>query len=226
MQRASVLRGALQSGRTLVHSQRFASAGAEKFPIYEMRTYNIVPAHYPAFLKLTAEKIHMRTSHSPLLGYWTSELGGLNEVIHIWGYQSLVQRQKVRNALGTDNKWSDEYMARMRPMIQSQENIIMVPESENIIESFPASDEVDLPAYELEVLLSTEQFGNENRTSLGGQLVGQWKGVVGNLNGSTVQLWRYPTLDHVDTVLRSPKGMMESQQLNKILLPTSFSSLY
>ena len=196
------------------------------FPIYEMRTYTIAPEFYPAFLKLTNEKIHMRTSHSTLLGYWTCELGGLNEVVHIWAYESLVQRQKVRNALGADNQWNDEYMAPMRPMLQAQENIVMVPESEEIIESFEDSDEVDLPAYELEVLLSTDEMGKESRENFGGQMVGQWKGVVGGLNGSTIQLWRYPTLEKVDEALRSPNGMLESQQFNKILLPTAFSPLY
>lgn len=45
---------------------------------YELRTYTLNPADYPAFLALTNEKIHMRLKHSKLVGYWTTELGGVN----------------------------------------------------------------------------------------------------------------------------------------------------
>jgi hypothetical protein len=42
--------------------------------IYELRTYTIKPEHFPAFLTLTAENIHLRTKHSTLLGYWATEV--------------------------------------------------------------------------------------------------------------------------------------------------------
>ena len=35
---------------------------------------------------LLKEKFHLRTQHSVLLGYWTTELGGLNQVVHLWQY--------------------------------------------------------------------------------------------------------------------------------------------
>ena len=43
------------------------------------------------FLQLTTEEFHLRTAHSKLLGYWTTELGGLNEVVHLWEYGQLIQ---------------------------------------------------------------------------------------------------------------------------------------
>ena len=179
----------------------------------------------------------MRTAHSPLLGYWTTELGGLNEVVHIWGYESLVQRQKIRNALGRDAKWGSEYMQVMRPMLQAQENIVMVPASD-IVESFPITDEVDLPVYELEVCGDDADADTEptekdsmfysssvNQEQFGGKLVGKWTGVIGNLNGSTINLWRYPTLEAIDNSIRAEQGLFDLQQYNKILLPTEFSPL-
>lgn len=53
---------------------------------YEFRTYYIQPHLNAAFLKLTNEKIHLRTAHSELVGYWSVEYGGLNQVFHIWKY--------------------------------------------------------------------------------------------------------------------------------------------
>ena len=38
------------------------------------------------YLTLTAEKFHLRTAHSILHGYWTVELGGVNQVVHLWEY--------------------------------------------------------------------------------------------------------------------------------------------
>ena len=39
------------------------------------------------FMKLTRDYIHLKSdSNSKLKGYWTSEIGGLNEVTHIWEY--------------------------------------------------------------------------------------------------------------------------------------------
>ena len=34
-----------------------------------------------AFMALSKDKFHLRTEHSKLLGYWTVELGGLNQVV-------------------------------------------------------------------------------------------------------------------------------------------------
>ena len=38
------------------------------------------------FMKLTDEHIHLVTAKSKMCGYWTSEIGGLNETIHISEY--------------------------------------------------------------------------------------------------------------------------------------------
>ena len=39
------------------------------------------------FMELTNENIHLRTSHSKMMGCWTTEYGGsLNEVLHMWQY--------------------------------------------------------------------------------------------------------------------------------------------
>lgn len=58
----------------------------EQRTFYEFRTYCIRPDQNAAFLKLTSEKIHLRTAHSQLIGYWAVEYGGLNQVFHIWKY--------------------------------------------------------------------------------------------------------------------------------------------
>ncbi|XP_010864799.1 protein NipSnap homolog 3A [Esox lucius] len=89
---------------------------------YEFRTYNIRPEKNAAFLKLTDEKIGLRTAHSELLGYWSVEYGGLNQVFHIWKYESYAQRAAVRASLARDPVWIEEYISKAMPMLTSQDN--------------------------------------------------------------------------------------------------------
>ncbi|XP_073677131.1 protein NipSnap homolog 3A isoform X1 [Garra rufa] len=89
---------------------------------YEFRTYYIQPHLNAAFLKLTSEKIHLRTAHSELVGYWSVEYGGLNQVFHIWKYDSYAQRASVRAALAQDPNWIEQYISKAMPMLSSQDN--------------------------------------------------------------------------------------------------------
>ncbi|XP_012669818.1 protein NipSnap homolog 3A isoform X1 [Clupea harengus] len=96
---------------------------------YEFRTYCIQPHQNAAFLRLTNEKIHLRTAHSELMGYWSVEYGGLNQVFHIWKYDSYSQRAGVRAALAQDPSWIEQYISKAMPMLTSQDNEVtyMVP---------------------------------------------------------------------------------------------------
>ncbi|KAL0974252.1 hypothetical protein UPYG_G00217730 [Umbra pygmaea] len=89
---------------------------------YEFRTYNIRPEKNAAFLQLTNEKMGLRTAHSELLGYWSVEYGGVNQVFHIWKYDSFAQRAAVRAALAKDPTWMEEYISKAMPMLTSQDN--------------------------------------------------------------------------------------------------------
>lgn len=54
--------------------------------IYELRTYAIRPDKFGEYLKIMEDNIHLRTAHSKLIGFWISDLGGINEVNHLWEY--------------------------------------------------------------------------------------------------------------------------------------------
>ncbi|XP_026574341.1 protein NipSnap homolog 3A-like isoform X1 [Pseudonaja textilis] len=91
---------------------------------YEFRTYTIKPNKMKDFLDLTSKTIHLRTAHSPMVGYWTLEFGELNKVFHIWKYESFAQRAAVRTALTKDQEWQEKYISRMLPLLDKQENEI------------------------------------------------------------------------------------------------------
>ncbi|XP_053159646.1 protein NipSnap homolog 3A isoform X2 [Hemicordylus capensis] len=91
---------------------------------YEFRTYTIKPDKMKEFVELANKNMHLRTAHSPMVGYWTLEFGGLNKVFHIWKYDSFAERTAVRKALGKDQEWQEKYMSRILPMLEKQENEI------------------------------------------------------------------------------------------------------
>ncbi|KAM9330664.1 protein NipSnap homolog 3A-like [Gastrophryne carolinensis] len=90
--------------------------------LYEFRTYSVKPSLMGQFLQLSKEKIHLRTAHSELVGYWTVELGGLNKVFHIWKYDSFAHRLAVRAKLSQDTNWQESYISKAMPMVDKQHN--------------------------------------------------------------------------------------------------------
>jgi len=113
--------------------------------VYELRKYSIAPHLFGSFVKLTQEKLHLRLAHSRLLFYGAAEFGGVNEVHHLWQYDSLDARAAVRAKLATDTVWQSEYVAKAFPMIQHQTNSLLYPEKETW--QPPAPADPALPNY-------------------------------------------------------------------------------
>merc|ERR1719192_186681 len=76
-------------------------------------------------MALSKDKFHLRTEHSKLLGYWTVELGGLNQVTHLWEYDSYSHRAGVRAKLGGHQQWQEEYFQKILPWLQHQDNMAL-----------------------------------------------------------------------------------------------------
>ena len=55
--------------------------------IYEVRTYSIKPGGVAEFERRFGEALPHRTKYSPLGAFWHTEIGPLNEVIHVWPYE-------------------------------------------------------------------------------------------------------------------------------------------
>lgn len=72
------------------------------------------------------------------LGYFTTELGTQNQLIHLWGYESLDDRARRRALLAADPQWQ-ACLKKIRPMIMTMENRIMYPTSFSPLRSLPAA---------------------------------------------------------------------------------------
>jgi hypothetical protein len=64
--------------------------------IFEMRTYLLKPGTVPKADAAFAERIAERVKLSPLAGFWRSEVGTLNQIIHVWPYKDMNERTKIR----------------------------------------------------------------------------------------------------------------------------------
>ncbi|MFG1300618.1 NIPSNAP family protein [Xanthobacter sp. V3C-3] len=60
------------------------------------------------------------------LGYFTSEIGTLNQLVHLWGYSDLEDRRKRRETLAAHPGWQG-CLKKIRPMIMTMENRILIP---------------------------------------------------------------------------------------------------
>ena len=79
--------------------------------LYEVRTYTFAPGDLAEFERGFAEALPYRTRYSRLGAFWRSELGSLNQAIHVWPYEDLAQRQAVRAAAAADPHWPPTHTA-------------------------------------------------------------------------------------------------------------------
>jgi hypothetical protein len=96
--------------------------------LVEKRTYTLYPGKTSEYLKLyEQEGMAIQTRILPrMVGYFCSELGELNQIIHMWGYDDLNERERKRKELGADPGWQ-AYIGKVRPLIVRQESQILIP---------------------------------------------------------------------------------------------------
>ena len=94
--------------------------------IYEMRRYILQPGKTGEWVRAFCEAYEVRAQYSPLGALFQTEIGPLNEVIHIWPYESLQHRADTRAAASKDTsgKWPPSSASHL---IVTQETDILDP---------------------------------------------------------------------------------------------------
>ncbi len=88
--------------------------------ILEIRTYDIKPGSLPEVEKRFAEAYEHRKKHSQLAAFFHTEIGPLNQIIHIWPYKDLEERGRIRAAAIADKTWppkTGEFLTAQRSEI-------------------------------------------------------------------------------------------------------------
>ena len=203
--------------------------------IYEIRSYRLKPRSLAEVEQRFGEAYEHRKKYSPLAGFWHTEIGPLNEIVHMWPYADLAERARVRAEAAKDPNWPP----KTADFILQMQSEIVVP--------FPFVPDVTPgklgPVYELryytikagtlpDVIKRWETKIGE-RTKLSPLVLAG--GVdLGEAN-RFIHIWAYGSLDQRaavrararETGVWPPPGGGDTllTQANKILLPAAFSPL-
>ena len=202
--------------------------------IHEIRTYDIKPRTADQFADNTKQKLDKRLEYSPLGGFWYSEIGPLNQVVHIWPYEDANQRAKIRGQVVGDGIWPPDN----NDIILNMQSDIMIPAPF----MKPLEPKTLGPIYEMRIytygsgdvpkVIEAWSGAIEEREKHS-PLVGCWFSDIGALN-RFVHMWAYNSFEQRTKVRAETRatGVWPPQssavplsQENKILLPFDFSPL-
>ena len=98
--------------------------------VYEERTYELYPKTVGKYLELYEK--HGMELHKKILGnmigFWTTDSGTLNSIVHLWAFESLDDRRRRRNALVAIPEWN-QFTDMIIPLIIKQSNRFLLPTS-------------------------------------------------------------------------------------------------
>jgi len=201
--------------------------------IYEIRTYQLKPGSVAEVEKRFGAVYDYRKKYSPLAAFWHTEIGPLNEIVHVWPYADLAERARVRAEAAKEPNWPP----KIQEFIVHMQSEVLVP--------FPFLPEL-LPG-KMGPIFEMRYYNIKAGTLP--DLIKRWEGAIaarvklsplalagnvdfGQANGF-IHIWAYESLDQrmaIRTKAREmgvwpPPGGGDSliTQANKILLPASFS---
>ena len=96
--------------------------------IVEERIYTLHAGKVPDLVRLYAEEgLPLQQRYlGKFIGYFTTETGNLNQVVFMWGFDSLDDRAVRREKMAQDPAWQ-AYGRKVQPLILAQENRILKP---------------------------------------------------------------------------------------------------
>ncbi len=110
---------------------------------YELRSYRLKTGTVPLYLKLVEEEgIAIQSAYlGGLAGYFATEIGPLNEIVHIWAYTSLDERERRRAALMRDARWL-AFLPKIQALIETMETKILRPAPFSPLPGHPVNKEI------------------------------------------------------------------------------------
>lgn len=96
--------------------------------IHEFRRYRIkigmVPKYVAAFEEIALPAIQ---KHVRLLAFWTSDIGDLNYVFHLWEFENLHHRTECYAAMRAEPRYCEEFMPVALPLVEEMHSTILNP---------------------------------------------------------------------------------------------------
>ena len=208
----------------------------ETLMIIEVRTYQLKPASVAEVEKRFGEALPARKRLSRLTALWHSEVGALNEITHIWTYDSFAQRTEIRAEAVRTGVWPP----KISEFIVSMQSEVFLPAPFSPpLEPREVGPLFEIRSYTLApggVPGMIERWAPkiEERVKLS-PLVGAWYSEFGGLN-KWVHIWAYKDAGErqrirAEAIARGvwppgggAAGVMVRQE-NKLVMPAACSPL-
>jgi len=96
--------------------------------IVDKRTYFVEPGKTGEWAKLyQAEGLEVQVGHlGRCIGFYVSDIGPQHQLVHLWAYKDLADRQERRNKMQADPKWN-AYLGKAAKLFVHMENEIIRP---------------------------------------------------------------------------------------------------
>ena len=202
--------------------------------ICEMRTYTLKSGTVGEFEARFADVLPHREKYSRLGAFWHTAFGPLNQVIHVWPYESLDERAKVRIEAAKDPNWPPRAM----DLIIHMESEIMTPApfmrplgNQQMGAIYEMRIYTQQPGSMAEVIKRwSEAIPHREKFS---PLAACWYTQAGVLN-KLFHLWPYRSLAERDRIraeaIKDPNWPPRTRELtlrqeSKILVPAAFSPM-
>ncbi|MDB5851701.1 MAG: domain containing protein [Rhodoferax sp.] len=106
--------------------------------IVEERIYKIRNGRMARYLQLVRDEglPIQQPILGHLLGYFTTEIGTLSTVVHLWGYADLQDRTLRRQRLAADARWQT-FVPKLAELIEQADNRILLPTDFSPLRTLP-----------------------------------------------------------------------------------------
>lgn len=94
--------------------------------LYELRTYNLYVGKLGEAVKIYANEgwPALQPHKDKLVGYFTSDVGTLNQLVHLWKFDDDADRRAHWKAVFANQDFM-AFAGKLRPLIMSQENQLL-----------------------------------------------------------------------------------------------------
>ena len=210
--------------------------------IYELRTYTVKPGTTGDMVKAasTVSRDVRGDNYGKLEGYWSTEIGPLNQVMHLWSYSDFNERTRLRAELFKNPRWTGEYTPLIYPLLMRQDVRLLNPVRAPVAPD-TAGNIYELRNYRAKTGGAVRQWLEAFTAVLPARekhskIVGLWHTEAGQPN-EVCHIWAYPDLnaraDARAAALKDPawqeflkKGLPLLEEMHStIMLPAPHSPL-
>jgi hypothetical protein len=168
--------------------------------IHELRIYTVKQGSLPQMIQnsATISRDIRGDDYGKLEGYWFTDIGPLNQVVHLWTYTDLNERSRLRAELAKNERWIRDYMPLNKDIMVRQDIRLMNPVRDLVVPA-EAPNVYELRTYRTRPGAARQWVGLITKAMPARQKysnpVGMWITEAGQPN-EVCHIWAYKDLNH------------------------------